>query len=118
MSATATTQPTTATPKSPAADDDATLRAAAHDRLTRVLTRRLPLRSIGIEFTALAPRATQGQLFTEPATGKRRQLDACADAIRARFGFLSIRPGATLVLDDRFTRDEDNYHLRTPCLTR
>lgn len=103
---------------SPAADDDATLRAAAHDRLTRVLTRRLPLRSIGIEFTALAPRATQGQLFTEPATGKRRQLDACADAIRARFGFLSIRPGATLVLDDRFTRDEDNYHLRTPCLTR
>lgn len=102
----------------PAADDDATLRATAHDRLTRVLTRRLPVRLLGVELTGLAPRSHQGQLFAEPEATRQKQLDACADAIRARFGFLSIRPGATLVLDDQFTHDEENYHLRTPCLTR
>lgn len=103
---------------SPPANDDATLRAAAHDRLTRVLNRRLPLRYIGVEFTGLAPAAPQLQLFTEPAAERGRKLDACADAIRARFGFLAIRPGATLVLDGQFTHDQENYHLRTPCLTR
>lgn len=103
---------------SPPADDDATLRAAAHERLTRVLTRRLPLRSIGVELTGLAAKTAQGQLFAPPQDVRNRRLDACADAIRARFGFLAIRPGATLVLDDQFTHDEENYHLRTPCLTR
>lgn len=101
-----------------AADDDTTLRAAAHDRLTRVLTRRLPVRSMGVEFTAMAARSMQKNLFEDPELLRRQRLDSCADAIRARFGFLAIRPGATLVLDEQFPAGPDGLSLRTPCLSR
>ena len=73
---------------------------------------------MGVEFTAMAARSMQKNLFEDPELLRRQRLDSCADAIRARFGFLAIRPGATLVLDEQFPAGPDGLSLRTPCLSR
>jgi DNA polymerase-4 len=94
------------------------LRAAARERLNRLYVRRLPLRLLGVELSPLAPPDGQGRLFADPAADRARRLQECKDAIRRRFGFMSLLSGATLALAEQLDYDRDNFRLRTPCLTR
>ncbi len=90
----------------------------ARDRFARLYTRRLPLRLLGVAFTALGPPDAQPGLFPDPDEERRRRLHACRDAIRERFGFMAVVPGSSLVLAEQVEHDRENYRLRTPCLTR
>jgi DNA polymerase-4 len=98
--------------------DEITLHAAARDRFERLYRRRLPLRLLGVNLGPLQVPLRQRDLFDTPAEERRERLEECKDAIRERFGFLSLQRGSTVVLNDQLEHDRDNYHLRTPCLTR
>jgi DNA polymerase-4 len=99
-------------------DEEGAFRTALASCLQRVSTRRLPFRLVGVELAPLRAASGQGELFPDPKAERLRRLTACKDAIRKRFGFLSLRPGSTLVLSQKLEQDRDNLHLRTPCLTR
>ncbi|HZT82076.1 MAG TPA: hypothetical protein VFA26_17750, partial [Gemmataceae bacterium] len=94
------------------------LKEAARDRFGRLYVRRLPLRLLGVELAPLTPPDPQPDLFPDPAAERARRLDECRDAIRRRFGFLSLTSGAALHLTGRLEHDRDNFRLRTSCLTR
>jgi DNA polymerase-4 len=97
---------------------DGGLKEAARDRLAALYQRRLPLRLLGVELAPLGPLDRQPALFPDPEEERTRRLTACKDAIRQRFGFTSLLNGSALLLAQRLDRDRENFHLRTPCLTR
>jgi nucleotidyltransferase/DNA polymerase involved in DNA repair len=102
----------------PACDDDGRLKAAGRDRLLRMYTRRLPLRFIGVELSPLMIPQHQPELFPDPAAERDRRLAECKDAVRRRFGFMSLVSGTSLVVSQQVESDRENFRLRTPCLTR
>jgi nucleotidyltransferase/DNA polymerase involved in DNA repair len=91
---------------------------AARDRFALLYQRRLPLRLLGVELGPLGPTDRQPVLFPDPDEERSRRLTACKDAIRQRFGFTAVLNGSALLLAQRLDRDRENFHLRTPCLTR
>jgi DNA polymerase-4 len=97
---------------------DSDLREAAHDRFETLYQRRLPLRLLGVELTPLVPEAEARELFSNPDAERARRLAQCQDAIQRRFGFTSLLSGSALLLAQRLDHDRENFHLRTPCLTR
>jgi DNA polymerase-4 len=101
----------------PARRDDV-LGAAARECFARLYTRRLPLRLLGVDLTALTPAVHQAELFPDADDERRQRLSACKDAIRQRYGFLSLVSGTTLTLKQSLPHDRQSLHLRTPCLTR
>jgi DNA polymerase-4 len=101
-----------------ACDDEATFKPLAREKLVRLYTRRLPLRLVGAELSPLQAADHQGDLFPEPEQERQLRLRACKDNIRKQFGFLAVTSGTALELKDRLDHDRDNFHLRTPCLTR
>ncbi len=98
--------------------DDRELREASRDRFERLYQRRLPLRLVGVDLSPLVPPDPQPSLFPAPTAERDRRLAACKDAIRDRFGFTSLLTGEGLVIADKMDRDRENFHMRTPCLTR
>lgn len=98
--------------------EEATLHAAALDRFARLYRRRLPLRLLGVDLGPLQVPLRQGNLFDAAEAEKLARLEAAKDAVRQRFGFLSLQRGSTVVLNEQLDHDRDNYQLRTPCLTR
>jgi DNA polymerase-4 len=107
------------TPFRRATADEQELKEAARERLGRLYQRRLPLRLLGVELTALRPMDRQPSLFPDPETERRQRLRACKDAIRERFGFMAVLSGETLLLPAQgLEHDRENFRLRTPCLTR
>lgn len=101
-----------------AVTEEAILRQAARDRYHRVLTRRLPLRLLGVTLAPLESPVLQPSLFDAANRERLQRLTICKDAIRQRFGFMSLRSASALTLDEQLQHDRDNYQLRTPCLTR
>ncbi|NNK13395.1 MAG: hypothetical protein HKP52_04070, partial [Desulfofustis sp.] len=80
------------------ADDDSLLRLAM-TALERSLTRRTRVRSCRLIGDRLHGRSPQLKLFTDPATGrKKEQLLTAMDRIRQRFGREAIRMGSQPVL--------------------
>lgn len=98
--------------------DEQLLKETARDRFRLLLTRRLPLRLLGVELSPLTPPDSQAQLFPDSEVERRRRLVECKDAIRQRFGFMALVNGSALVLAGQLEQDRDNFRLRTPCLTR
>jgi DNA polymerase-4 len=98
--------------------DEQELKAAARDRFARLYQRRLPLRLLGVDLQPLTPPDAQPGLFADPDGDRARRLADCKDAIRRRFGFMSLLTGSALQLAGRLERDRENFRLRTPCLTR
>ena len=98
--------------------DDRELKEAARDRFLRLYQRRLPLRLAGIMLAPLAPASRQASLFPDPSAERNHRLTECKDAIRKRFGFMSVVSGAALLLGEHLEHDRENFRLRTPCLTR
>jgi DNA polymerase-4 len=98
--------------------EEGPLREAARERLERLYARRLPLRWLGVELAPLTAPDWQGELFPDPERERAQRLTACKDAVRRRFGFMSLCSGTALLLGQQLEHDRDNFHLRTPCLTR
>jgi hypothetical protein len=99
-------------------NDEGLLKSTARSKLARLYARRLPLRLLGVELSPLTAPDRQTELFPDPRQERNRRLSACKDDIRRRFGFLSLMSGTSLELGNHLEHDRDNYHLRTPCLTR
>ena len=90
---------------------DDLLKEAAHARLAKLYTRRLPLRLLGVELTPIVPVDRQRELFANSdALGDHLQqrLAICKDAIRRRFGFTSLLAGNALWLTDAMEHDRAN----------
>jgi nucleotidyltransferase/DNA polymerase involved in DNA repair len=102
----------------PATDNDAELRAQALESLTYLLERRAPLRLLSVTLRPLQCPDGQLELFFDPQQQRQQQLQQCKDAIRQRFGFLSLTSGQELVLLRQLEHDRHRLILRTPCLTR
>jgi nucleotidyltransferase/DNA polymerase involved in DNA repair len=98
--------------------DEGRLQEAARERFGRLYRRRLPLRFVGVALAPLAAPDAQPSLFPDPDEGRRKRLLEAKDAVRRRFGFTSLRSGASLLLDERLDHDRENFRLRTSCLTR
>jgi hypothetical protein len=94
------------------------LKSLARSKLARLYTRRLPLRLLGVELSPLTAPDRQGELFPDPVQERKRRLSVCKDDVRRRFGFMALMSGTSLALANHLEHDRDNYHLRTPCLTR
>ena len=91
----------------------------AYELFTRLYTRRLPVRHVGLELAQLRS-ADDGQqrLFDQAHERTRRQLRHAVDHVRDRFGFQSMIEGATTHLIDRLDQDHRGFRLRTPSLSR
>ncbi len=99
-------------------DNNSELLDAAKEKLVKLYTRRLPLRLIGVEFQQLQSAESANLLFPDAEKERGERLAKCKDEIRARFGFMSVTSGNSLVLAKKLDHDRDNFKLRTPCLTR
>ena len=105
-------------PLRPPTDQDAELRPPVLETLARLLERQLPIQWLAVTLRPLAYPDGQLWLFREPQQERQKQLQRWKDAIRQRFGFLSLTSGEELVLLQRLTHDRQRLILRTPCLTR
>ena len=79
--------------------------------------RRAPVRLIGIGVADFIPRSSQLSLF-EPENDKTQDLALAVDAIRRKYGFISIQRGATFSLDRHFEVESGDYMLKTTALSR
>ena len=102
----------------PPTDHDATLRPLALEALARLLERRLPIQLLAVTLRPLAPHDGQLWLYGDPQQERQNQLQQWKDAIRQRFGHLSLTSGEELLLLQRLPHDRHRLILRTPCLTR
>lgn len=102
----------------PSTHDDIPIKEALRDCFHRLYRRRLPLRLVGLDLSPLTAAVTQPELFNSGDRERQSRLADCKDAVRQRFGFMALQSGSALVLARDLDRDRDNYHLRTPCLTR
>jgi DNA polymerase IV len=102
----------------PPSNDEMRLKAAGRERLSRLYNRRLPLRYLGVELAPLVVPQHQPELFPDPLAERDQRLAECKDAVRRRFGFMALVSGTTLVVSQQVEHDRDNFHLRTPCLTK
>lgn len=94
------------------------LRNAVREMFRGIYVRRLPLRLVGVELGRLEKPSGQPSLFQDPAQAREDRLCAVRDAVRQRFGFMSIVRGNSLLLKEKLSQDRDNFQLRTPCLNR
>jgi DNA polymerase-4 len=101
-----------------AVTEEKLMQEAARDRFERLYQRRLPLRFVGVALAPLISPDPQPSLFSDLADEKQQRLLQMKDEIRRRFGFTSLLSGAALRLDERLSRDRENFRLRTACLTR
>ena len=79
--------------------------------------RRSPVRLIGIGVGDFIPRSSQLSLL-EPGDDRSQNLALAVDAIRRKYGFVSIQRGATLPLDRHFETEGGDYMLKTSALSR
>lgn len=102
----------------PATHEDAPIKEALRDCFHRLYRRRLPLRLVGLDLSPLTAAVTQPELFISGDRERQSRLADCRNAVRQRFGFMALQSGSALVLSRNLDHDRDNFHLRTPCLTR
>ena len=79
--------------------------------------RRSPVRLIGIGVTDFVPRASQLSLL-ERCDDRSQDLALAVDAIRRKYGFVSIQRGATFCLESHFQVESGDYLLKTSALSR
>ncbi len=78
--------------------------------------RRLRIHRVGVTVTNIQSRDWQGELFNERA--HRDDLEGAIDAIRQRFGFMSIMPASLINLQQKYRMEKSGFILHAPALTQ
>ena len=100
-------------------DHDRRLYEEALSLLSKIMTRRMRIRLVGVALTNLrAEKTHQGDLFSEHDFVKLRRLYGSVDRIRDRYGFSAITVGRSIGLLGQFEQDDHGFRLRTSCLTQ
>jgi DNA polymerase IV len=100
-----------------ATNDERELLVAAKDLLTKLFTRRVAIRLVGVSVTNLDADRRQNELFDTDAN-RRWYLNREVDRVRGRFGWNAVFYGKGLELREHYATKENGLVLSTPCLSR
>ena len=78
--------------------------------------RRIRVRHVGVGVTNIQLRNWQMSFFNERT--RQEMLNTSIDAIREKFGFMSILPAETIELKRKYRMDPNGYILHNPALTK
>jgi len=98
-------------------NDERELLAAAKELFTKLFTRRVAVRLVGISVTNLEADRRQNELF-DIAANRRWYLNRGVDSVRGRYGWNAVFYGNGLELREHYATKPNGLVLSTPCLSR
>jgi DNA polymerase IV len=98
-------------------NDERQLLVAARDLFTRLFTRRVAVRLVGVNVVNLEADRRQNELFDSTAN-RRWYLNREMDRVRGRFGWNAVFYGNGLELREHYASKPNGLVLSTPCLSR
>jgi len=99
-------------------DHDDDFWPVAADLFSRLHTRRVGVRLVGVNLSHFAAAGRQMDLFAEAGYDRRARYYRSVDRIRRRFGFSALVTGRAIELMETHERDAHGFRLRTACLSR
>jgi len=100
-----------------ATNDERELLAAARELFTKLFTRRVAIRHVGISVMNLEMDRRQNELFDTDAN-RRWYLNREVDRVRGRYGWNAVFYGKGLELREHYATKPTGLVLSTPCLSR
>jgi len=98
-------------------NDERELLAAARELFTKLFTRRVAIRHVGISVMNLEADRRQNELFDTDAN-RRWYLNREVDRVRGRYGWNAVYYGKGLELREHYATKPTGLVLSTPCLSR
>ncbi len=98
-------------------NDERELLAAAKELFSKLFTRRVAIRHVGVSVTNLDVDRRQNELFDTDAN-RRWYLNREVDKVRGRYGWNAVFYGKGLELREHYATKENGLVLSTPCLSR
>jgi len=98
-------------------NDERELLAAAKDLFTKLFTRRVAVRLVGVSVHNLETDKRQHELFDTNAN-RRWYLNRGLDSVRGRYGWNAVFYGKGLELREHYATKPNGLVLSTPCLSR
>src|SRR6266436_3317239 len=98
-------------------NDERELLAAAKDLFTKLFTRRVAVRLVGVSVNNLETDKRQHELFDTNAN-RRWYLNRGLDSVRGRYGWNAVFYGKGLELREHYATKPNGLVLSTPCLSR
>jgi DNA polymerase-4 len=98
-------------------NDERELLLAARDLFTKLFTRRVAIRHVGLSVTNLEADRRQNELFDTDAN-RRWYLNREVDRVRGRYGWNAVYYGKGLELREHYATKPTGLVLSTPCLSR
>ena len=98
-------------------NDERELLAEARDLFTKLFTRRVAVRLVGVNVTNLETDRRQHELFDTDAN-RRWYLNRGLDSVRGRYGWNAVFYGNGLELREHYATKPGGLVLSTPCLSR
>ncbi len=98
-------------------NDERELLAAAKELFTKLFTRRVAIRHVGVNVTNLDVDRRQNELFDTDAN-RRWYLNREVDKVRGRYGWNAVFYGKGLELREHYATKQNGLVLSTPCLSR
>jgi len=99
-------------------DHDDDFWPVAADLFSRLHTRRVGVRLVGVNLSHFAAAGRQMDLFAEAGYDRRARYYRSVDRIRRQFGFSALVTGRAIELMETHERDAHGFRLRTACLSR
>ena len=98
-------------------NDERELLAATKELFSKLFTRRVAIRHVGVSVTNLDVDRRQNELFDTDAN-RRWYLNREVDKVRGRYGWNAVFYGKGLELREHYATKENGLVLSTPCLSR
>jgi DNA polymerase-4 len=98
-------------------NDERELLAAAKELFSKLFTRRVAIRHVGVSVTNLDVDRRQNELFNTDAN-RRWYLNREVDKVRGRYGWNAVFYGKGLELREHYATKKNGLVLSTPCLSR
>ncbi|GAC1679740.1 MAG: DNA polymerase IV [Candidatus Acidiferrum sp.] len=100
-----------------ATNDEREILGAARELFSKLFTRRVAVRLIGVNATHFEAGKRQHELFDTNAN-RRWYLNRGVDSVRGRYGWNAVFYGKGLELRERYETKQNGLVLSTPCLSR
>ncbi len=98
-------------------NDERELLAATKELFSKLFTRRVAIRHVGVSVTNLDADRRQNELFDTDAN-RRWYLNREVDRVRGRYGWNAVFYGKGLELREHYATKKNGLVLSTPCLSR